>query len=66
MGSSLVLLRLAETKLERTLGLSWREDRYPSRAEHHFRRFTVDYFSRLSWEDDSDPNRHTLDPRHTR
>jgi hypothetical protein len=29
----LTLLRLADTKLERTFGLSWREDRYPSRAE---------------------------------
>ena len=48
INSSLTLLRLTDTKLERTLGLSWREDRYPSRAEQHFRRFIVDYFSRLS------------------
>jgi len=48
MNSSLTLLRLTDTKLERTLGLSWREDRYPSRAEQHFRRFVVNYFSGLS------------------
>lgn len=48
MESSLVLLRLTDTKLDRTLGLSWREDLYPSRAEQHFRRFVVDYFSGLS------------------
>lgn len=48
MKSSLVLLRITGTTLERTLGLSWREDRYPSRAEQHFRRFVVAYFSGLS------------------
>jgi DNA-binding transcriptional LysR family regulator len=46
--SNATLLRLTDAKLERTLGLSWREDRYPSRAEQHFRRFIVDYFSGLS------------------
>lgn len=50
---SLVLLRLEDTALDRTLGLSWREDRHPSRAEQRFRNFTVDYFSKLSEEDDS-------------
>jgi DNA-binding transcriptional LysR family regulator len=48
LGSSLTLLRLTDTKVERTLGLSWRQDRYPSRAEERFKGFVVDYFSKLA------------------
>lgn len=48
LDSSLTLLRLTDTNVERTLGLSWRQDRYPSRAEEHFRNFVVDYFSELA------------------
>lgn len=50
LGSSLTLLRLTDTRVERTLGLSWRQDRYPARAEEHFRRFVADYFSELPYE----------------
>ena len=48
LGSSLTLLRLTDTKVERTLGLSWRQDRYPSQAEERFKGFVVDYFSKLA------------------
>lgn len=46
VGTSLALLRLEDSKVERTLGLSWRSDSYVSKAEQYFRQFVIQYFSR--------------------
>ena len=48
--ASLMLLPLEGARLQRTLALAWRQERYLSRAECLFRDFVIAYFAGLSHE----------------
>ena len=45
--SSIRLLELDDPVCERTIGLSWIENRYHTQLVQEFRRFTIDYFKNL-------------------
>lgn len=46
-GTSMIRLRIEEPICQRTISLSWLEERYLSQAAREFRQFVLDYFAQL-------------------
>lgn len=48
-GSSMILLHIEEPVCERTISLTYKAERYLSKAARLFRQFTIDYFAKLAF-----------------